>query len=47
MKYALATGATIAMYSIWDKVGVSHVGGLLYVYLMCLGTTICLVPYMK
>ena len=47
MKYALATGATIAVYSIWDKVGVSHVGGLLYVYLMCLGTMICLVPYMK
>ena len=47
MKYALATGGTIAIYSIWDKVGVSHVGGLLYVYLMFLGSTLLMIPYVK
>ena len=35
-RYALLTGATIASYSIWDKVGVSHVTPFLYMYLMSL-----------
>ena len=43
--YALATGMLIASYSVWDKVGVSHVAPFLYMYLMALGTGIILTPY--
>ena len=43
--YALATGLFIAVYSIWDKVGVRYVAPFLYMYLMALGTGIILTPY--
>ena len=43
-RYALFTGATIAIYSIWDKVGVSHVTPFLYMYLMSLGSALGLAP---
>lgn len=40
LKYALATGITIAIYSIWDKAGVGYLPGFLYMYLQSLSTTI-------
>lgn len=43
--YALTTGMFIALYSVWDKVGVSHVSPFLYMYLMTLGTGMILTPY--
>ncbi|MQF82571.1 hypothetical protein FIM02_00160 [SAR202 cluster bacterium AD-802-E10_MRT_200m] len=44
-RFALLTGVTIACYSVWDKVGISHVNPLLYNYLLSLGTGIGLAPY--
>lgn len=44
-RFALLTGVTIAGYSVWDKVGISHVNPLLYMYLLSFGTGIGLVPY--
>ena len=44
-RYALLTGVTIAAYSVWDKVGIQYVNPLLYMYLLSLGTTIGLFPY--
>ncbi len=44
-RYALITGLTIAAYSVWDKVGVGHVTPFLYMYLMSLGTSLGLAPY--
>ena len=45
MRYALLTGFTIAVYSIVDKKGVSHVQPLLYMYFLTIGTAIVLAPY--
>ena len=45
-RYALLTGATIATYSVWDKVGVSHVTPFLYMYLMSLGSALGLAPFL-
>ena len=45
-RYALFTGATIAAYSVWDKVGVSHVTPFLYMYLMSLGSALGLAPFL-
>ena len=45
-RYALLTGATIAIYSVWDKVGVSHVTPFLYMYLMSLGSALGLAPFL-
>ncbi len=45
-RYALLTGAVIAAYSVWDKVGIRYVDPLLYMYLMSLGTGLTLTPYM-
>ena len=45
-RYAVFTGLLIASYSIWDKVGVSHVTPFLYMYLMSLGTAIGMAPYL-
>jgi drug/metabolite transporter (DMT)-like permease len=45
VRYAVLTGLTIASYAIVDKQGVSHVQPFLYMYLMTLGSTICLFPY--
>lgn len=45
-RYALLTGLTITAYSVWDKVGVSYVTPLLYMYLLSLGTATGLAPYM-
>jgi len=45
MRYALLTGLTIAVYSIVDKKGVSHVQPLLYMYFLTIGTAIILAPY--
>ena len=44
-RYAVLTGLLIASYSVWDKVGVSHVSPFLYMYLMSAGTAIAFVPY--
>ncbi len=45
-RYALMTGLIIALYSVWDKVGVRYVSPFLYMYLMSLGTALSLAPYM-
>ena len=45
-RYAVLTGVVIAVYSVWDKVGVRYVNPLLYMYLMSLGTVLSLMPYM-
>ena len=45
-RYAVFTGFLIASYSIWDKVGVSHVTPFLYMYLMSVGTAIGMAPYL-
>ncbi len=45
-RYALLTGATIAIYSVWDKVGVSHVTPFLYMYLIVLGSAIGSAPFL-
>ena len=42
---AILTGLTIAAYSLWDKVGVTHVMPFLYMYLMLLGSGLSLSPY--
>jgi len=44
-RYAILTGFTIAAYTIIDKAGVAHVQPFLYMYLMTLGSTIVLFPY--
>ena len=45
-RYALITGLLIAAYSVWDKVGVTYVSPFLYMYLMSLGVTIGLAPFL-
>ena len=45
-RYAVLTGLAIAAYSVWDKVGVRYVNPFLYMYLMALGTSIAMAPYM-
>ena len=44
-QYALLTGVIIAAYSTWDKVGVTYVHPLLYMYSIILGVTVTLAPY--
>jgi len=44
-QYALLTGIIIAIYSTWDKVGVTYVHPLLYMYSISLGVTLMLIPY--
>ena len=44
-QYALLTGIIIALYSTWDKVGVTYVHPLLYMYSITLGVTLMLIPY--
>jgi drug/metabolite transporter (DMT)-like permease len=44
-RYALLTGLVIALYSVWDKVGVSYVYPLLYMYFLMLGAGLLLAPY--
>lgn len=44
-QYALLTGIIIATYSTWDKVGVTYVHPLLYMYSISLGVTLMLIPY--
>ena len=46
-RYAVLTGLTIAVYAIVDKKGVSHVQPFLYMYLMSLGSAVCLFPYIR
>ena len=43
--YALLTGVIIAAYSTWDKVGITYVHPLLYMYSISLGVTLMLAPY--
>ncbi len=45
ISYSLLTGVVIACYSIWDKVGVSHVSGFLYMHLMATVTGLLMTPY--
>lgn len=45
IRYAMAIGIIISVYSIWDKIGVKYTTGFLYMYLMALGTGIFLFPY--
>jgi len=44
-RYALLTGLIIAVYSIWDKVGVTYVNPFLYMYFLVLGSALVLTPY--
>jgi drug/metabolite transporter (DMT)-like permease len=44
-RWALGTGATIAFYSLVDKIGVSNVYPPVYVYLMFVGAFVLLSPY--
>ena len=44
LRYAVGTGIIIAIYSIWDKVGVSHINPVMYMYSMTLGTAISMFP---
>ena len=44
-RYAVMTGLIIASYSVWDKVGISHVTPFLYMYLMSLGSALGLTPF--
>jgi drug/metabolite transporter (DMT)-like permease len=44
-RYALATGVTIAIYSVNDKAGVSRVHPLLYGYLLFVGASMLAAPY--
>ena len=44
-RYAVLTGLTIAVYSIVDKEGVSHIQPLLYMYFLSIGTAVMLAPY--
>ena len=43
--YALLTGCVITVYSLIDKRGVQHVQPFLYMYLLVVGTSIGLTPY--
>ncbi|MFC1903542.1 EamA family transporter [Chloroflexota bacterium] len=43
-RYALLTGLTIAIFSVWDKVGIQYVNPLLYMYLLALGSALLLTP---
>jgi drug/metabolite transporter (DMT)-like permease len=47
IKYAIATGVTIAIYSVWDKIGVEHVPGFLYMCLMSITTSLFFSLYIK
>ena len=44
-RYALLTGLVIALYSVWDKIGVRYVNPFLYMYFLVLGSTLFLTPY--
>lgn len=44
-RYALFTGLVIAVYSVWDKMGVSYVNPFLYMYFLVLGSALFLAPY--
>ncbi|MFC1954862.1 DMT family transporter, partial [Chloroflexota bacterium] len=44
-RYALFTGSAIAVYSVWDKIGVGYVNPFLYMYFLNLGSTLLLAPY--
>ncbi len=44
--YALLTGCTITVYSLFDKRGVEHIHPFLYMYLMTVGVSFGLAPYM-
>ena len=43
--YAVLTGLIIAAYSTWDKVGITYVHPLLYMYSISIGVTLMLAPY--
>ena len=43
--YAILTGLIIAAYSTWDKVGITYVHPLLYMYSISVGVTLMLAPY--
>jgi len=44
-RYALLTGLVIAIYSIWDKMGVRYVDPFLYMYFLVSGSALLLLPY--
>jgi drug/metabolite transporter (DMT)-like permease len=44
-RYALLTGLVIAVYSVWDKMGVRYVNPFLYMYFLALGSALFLAPY--
>lgn len=45
-RYALLTGLVIAVYSVWDKIGMRYVNPFLYMYFLALGSAVFLAPYM-
>jgi len=44
-RYALLTGLVIAVYTVWDKVGVSYVNPFIYMYFLVLGSALFMTPY--
>jgi len=45
-RYALLSGLTISIFSVWDKVGIQYVNPFLYMYLLALGSAVLLAPLM-
>ncbi len=45
-RFAILTGVTIAVYSVWDKVGVRHVNPFAYMYLGVVGSVALMLPFM-
>ena len=46
-RYALLTGLVIAIYSIWDKIGIRYVNPFLYMYFLVSGSALLLLPYIR
>lgn len=45
VRYALLTGLVIAVFAVWDKVGVRYVNPFLYMYFLAFGSAVFLTPY--
>ena len=45
VRYAVLTGLTITLYALVDKQGVEYTQPFLYMYLLTVGTAVCIAPY--
>ena len=45
VRYAVLTGLTITLYALVDKRGVEYTQPFLYMYLLTVGTAVCIAPY--